>query len=330
MKKNLLQSIILILILALTGCGPSAVQEGITTTPTGVPAQASPTAIPYDLTVTVTDQNGHPIPWAKGMVMSSGIAISNPANESGQIEWINMTNPGDTVSITAQGYSPALQNLTMSRGGNAVSVVLEADAHQLNPGTACQPGEKVLYLEDFEGKQAPDLENLQAPNWSFAQVEGRGTVLKVNAPGGNASFTGQTEFGNAVWMFDLSTNGKIDMDIDWHMIVTTEGSNAGLSRYYVEYKSGELFQLNYQKPGEGNTLAEAEPPVFEGDTWHSFAIATFNGTVSVWVDRNQAMSVVQDVPIEKGNLGIEINSGTQAEISFDNFVVCELNGAYTP
>jgi hypothetical protein len=328
MKKYLFFSLTTILILVLAACSPSASNGGNSSEPTATSVPAISTSIPYDLTVKVTDQNGTPITWATGIVMVSGNNESKEATESGQLVWKNMEAPAESVSVSAQGYKPIQQALSMELGQNEVSIVLEADPAQLNPGKICQPGQKVLYVEDFEDGQAQDLDNIEAPKWSFAQAEDHGTVLEVNSPGGNASTTNWMDFGNAVWMFDLSTSGMIDIDINWHIYETPEGANNGIARYFVVYKPGELFELDYLRPGDSQKLAEAESPIFQADTWHTFAIAYFNGALSVWVDGQQAMSAVQDIPIEKGKLGIKINSGTQAEIQFDNFVVCGLNEAY--
>ncbi len=330
MKKNLYLSLTAVLVLVLAACGPSAQQDITTSAPTETLAPVDPTPIPYDLTVKVTDQTGNPITWATGIVLVSGTNVSKEANDAGQLVWNNLSNPGESLSVSAQGYKPVQQTLSMEQGPNELSIVLETDPYQLNPGKACQPGQKILYVEDFEDGQAQDLDNIEAPKWNFVQVEGRGTVLRVNAPGGNASTTNWKEFGNAVWMFDLSTNGMIDIDINWHIFETPEGANNGLARYYVVYKPGERFELDYLRPGDNGKLAEAESPVFQEDTWHTFAIAYFDGTITVWVDGQQAMNAVHDLPIQKGKSGFQINQATQAEILLDNFIVCELNGPYAP
>jgi hypothetical protein len=328
MKKNLILSMIVAVVFTLASCGSPSTMG----TPTSIPtiATTETASVSYDLNVTVTDQSGNPISWATGIVQVSGNTLSKEADAGGRLTWQNMSKAGDSISISAQGYMPVQQPLSLVQGSNELSIVLEADPTQLNPGKICQPGQKVLYVEDFEDGKAQDLENVLEPKWSFVSADGHGTVLKVDAPGGNASTMSQTEYGNAVWLFDLSTTGMIDVNFNWHYFETMEGGNAGLSRYFVVYKPGETFTLNYQRPGEGNNkMAESDSPVFEPDSWHALAIAYFNGSLSVWLDGQQAMSANQDVPIQKGALGIQINSSTQAPIELDNFVVCELTAPFT-
>ena len=330
MKKNLFRTIMVVLILMLTACGSST--QKVETMPTSE-AAVSPTepALPsYELKVMVADQDGSPISWSTGIIQISGKDVSMEADDSGQIAWNNLAGATGTLTVSAQGYKPTQQSLSLVQGSNELSVKMEIDPLQLNPAKVCSPDQKIIYVEDFEDGQAQYMENLVEPKWDLVSLEDNGMVLSANSPGGSAEAMVNSVFSNAVWLFDIKTSGVIDVDFLWHVSEVDEGPTAGLYRYNIAYQPGEILELDFERPGEKGKLVESESPVMEEDAWRTFAIAYYNGGISIWVDGEKAMNVEHVPPIEKGIFGFQVNPGTEAEIFFDNIIVCGLNEPYTP
>jgi hypothetical protein len=180
-------------------------------------------------------------------------------------------------------------------------------------------------MEDFEDGQAQGWGNLVRPVWSFGQVEGHGTVLTAYVPDGKGhAYYRQGDFGNSVWLLDLQAGGG-DLHLNWHFTEST----AGISRYLVVYKPGEHVQIHRHIPGAGGVLAERVAPAVPEGVWQRIAIAYFEGAVDVWIDGQLVLGVNDPEPLERGGLWLEINP-SPVSISFDDIVVCSLNGPYQP
>lgn len=330
MNKSLFQTITIVLILALTACGSPT--QKVETMPTSeeVKATNEPALPTFELKVMVTDKDGNPITWATGIAQTSGKDVSLKGNDTGQLVLANLSEATGKLTVSAQGYTPSQQDLNLTQGTNELSIKLEKDPLQLDPAKACKPGQKILYVEDFEDGQAQDMNNLVESKWKLINTEDHGMVLSVNSPGGDASTLVDSQFGNGVWLFDMKTSGVIDIDINWHVSEASEGATAGLSRYYITYLPGTRFELNFEKPGERGKLVEVESPSLKEGSWNTFAIAYYKGAISIWVDGETFMDVRHDPPIEKGKFGFQINPDTQAEVQFDNLIVCGLNEPYAP
>ncbi len=330
MKKKFLPSILILIILAASACSSYAPEATPASNAGGTSNPAGSALAAYGVKVKVTNQDGQPITWANAVVNVSGNDLSKRTDSAGQAAWSDLTGASGTISIFAQGYKTAHQALNLGQGSNELVVVMDTDPFQVDPAKACLPGEKMVYVEDFEDGQAQDFEDLVKPKWKLVNLPERGIVLNVNSPGGNAKTMVNAEFGNAVWQFALKASGPINVDINWHYSEVTEGSSAGLSRDYIVFQPGNKFELNFSRPGESGVLAESEAPGLEPDSWHNFAIADYKGAISVWLDGKMAMSANHDNPIEKGKFGFQINPATQAEIWFDNLIVCGLSAPYSP
>ena len=291
---------------------------------------AAPTATLYDLVVTVTDPDGNPLTWASGSIQAAGKDVSATANDAGQLTWNGLPDPVGSLTVSAQGYIAVQESLSLEQGANELSIVLEMDPYALNPAEACQPGQKIVFVEDFEDYQAQDMSDITNSKWSFVDVEDRGIVLEFIAPGESAVTTSLSKFGNAVWFFDMKTDGVTDLLIFFHEYEIDEGIDAGLYRYFIQSKTGEPFELRFEKPKDRGVVATSEMPIFEAGAWHTVAVAYYRGEISIWVDGEVAMNVQHDPPIEEGNFGFIINQGTAANVMFDNMIVCGLEQPYTP
>ena len=63
------------------------------------------------------------------------------ADDRGQVTWNNLPGEEGTLGVSAQGYFPAQQALSLERGPNEVTVALERDPYGLLPADACAAGE---------------------------------------------------------------------------------------------------------------------------------------------------------------------------------------------
>ncbi|MFL7870374.1 MAG: carboxypeptidase-like regulatory domain-containing protein, partial [Anaerolineales bacterium] len=160
--KRIFLAILLAAILLIASCGPSA-EEVATMTAAAWTATPSPTAtptltptatpIPYDVTVKIIDQDGNPIPGANVVFPESGNDGPVIVDDGGQAVWNNLPGETGTLGVAAPGYFSAEQSLSLERGPNEVTVALERDPYGLLPAEACAPGEKLLYIEDFQDGQ---------------------------------------------------------------------------------------------------------------------------------------------------------------------------------
>ena len=153
----------IVLLLLLSGCGPSAEQIATMTasawTPTPLPT-ATPTPLPYDLTVTVVDETGAPIAGASIVFPESGDGSPMQANDQGQYSWNNLRGEAVSLTVSAQGYVNAEQTATIQRGPNEVKVTLKRDPFAILPSEVCAPDQKILYVEDFQDGKSQGWQNI--------------------------------------------------------------------------------------------------------------------------------------------------------------------------
>lgn len=332
---------LIFLLLALVGCGLSEAEiaemtaAAATNTPesTSTPEPtATATPIPFDVTVSVVDTDGTIINWGQISIPESGDDAFVALDDSGQISLNGL--PGETINVAvqAQGYSTAKQTTTLERGANDITISLERDPLQLHPDEACQPGQEVLLLEDFEDGEAQRFSDLVRPVWAFVEVDGRGTVLQTTAPPNEGSFTNVADgdFGNSVLLFDLS---------NWTIVSTSISfiDGGGFQRYLVSL---------FTQRASVSRFSEGPPPDFAIDNTElgtrpypaplttSFAevvIATFNGQVDVYVNGELIVGVSDPQPYESGTFGFEIPPVPEEVTSqYDNVVVCSLTEPFTP
>ncbi len=334
-NKTTLTIMIIIFIILMAGCGPSPEEQAATAaamtaaaatnTPMPSATPIPPTPVPYDLTVIVLDDKDNPINEANVILPESGDEQPVQTDLDGRVSWMDL--PGETISLftSSQGYAKLEQTSTIERGSNEIKLVMERDPFQILPAEACEPGQDLLYLEDFEDGDAQEWQDLERPKWSFGDDEINGKTLSLYNPDSGASTQYPAEFGNAVWSFDIKMNGLVDMHINWHF----KESDDGLSRYLVAYKSNEHFQMHFIAPGTGYGLGEVSPPVFEEGTWYRFSFAYYDGKLDVWADNKLILGVDhKETLIETGGFGFMIEP--QEGLALDNVVVCGLNEPFQP
>ena len=167
-------------------------------TPTSPPPSATP--IPYNLTVIIRDPEGQPI---QGAMASLGEA-SIPSDADGAVVFSDLPSDQASVKVSAQGYNPAELNQTLARGDNQAEINLEMDPFGLLPQDACAPGEKLLYIADFQDGAAHDWDAAaaNAPGWKLEEDPDQPGNLVISARRGvewaNLDFN-QHQFDQAIW-----------------------------------------------------------------------------------------------------------------------------------
>jgi hypothetical protein len=355
-------TILLILFIAaaflVEACGPSVEQAATMTasawTPTPRPTATStitpsPTPIPYDLTIKITDSAGNPIPGAGVVFPESGSGEPLTADDSGLAAWSNLPGPGGSLTVTAQGYLSGEQSLALERGPNEVVITLQRDPYGLLPSTACAAGETLLYMEDFQDEQsilkhhddggapmplaaAPgEAENIVLIHDFTSPVGDYSTYLTADEAG---EFY---EFGEAVWRFRFMLTEEANWGLSWNSARPTEfgGITTGQTTYTIYFNtsrhagiSRSIWNDSFQPVFDiGKPGLEDKPLTLDVNVWHYIEISTFQGRVQVWLDGENVMDVVDDMPLPPG--GFSIGGGDAGIMYFDAITVCGLSAPFS-
>jgi hypothetical protein len=89
--------------------------------------------IPYELTVTVTNEQGAPIAGASIVLPESGKNEAVLTDEKGKFVWNNLQNAVVTLKISAKGYLPTEYKTTLERGPSELFVTLKPDPNGFLP-----------------------------------------------------------------------------------------------------------------------------------------------------------------------------------------------------
>jgi len=163
MKEILKKGSLFFLALFLVACGSSAEEvaatyvaqtaEAATNTPmpTNTPEPtATLTPIPYDLTLTIIDEEGNAIKDGTVSVVELDDAETQTFDDAGQVIWNDFPEESATLKIVAQGYLSAFEEITLERGENIVSVSLKQDPFGLLLSDKVEEGEELIFIEDFQ------------------------------------------------------------------------------------------------------------------------------------------------------------------------------------
>lgn len=315
--KNIDGLWVLIAITLLASCGPSpeavATMTASAWTPTPEPTPTA-TPMPFDLEVSLAGEGGEPVHFAA--------YVSAPENknvmpdENGKVEFLNLPGPEMEVSVTAQGYQPHTETISLERGMNQKTLTLALDPAQINPATACAPGQKVLYIEDFEDGFVGDWDgNPNRPMWDFVDEEGRGKVLTFNGieeGGWGTIMDEEITYSNILWKMDLKGG---DTHFQFHM--NDEGQG-----YFVIFQPGrEGIVLIHDETGAQRGYNEME--------WTDAAISYFDGSLEFWINNELYIALDDPNPIPEGRIGFVTHS-QGAPFSMDNLIICELTKPYAP
>jgi hypothetical protein len=334
MKKQYFWMIIVsLLVVIMVSCGTPVTEVPATNTPlpptetaTPIPPTATPTPtpVPYNLDVSVLDEEGDP-------VTVGNVSIAEnlyPLGEDGVVSLSDL--PGDSValSINSPGYFPQEVTETIERGDNLVEVAMTADPFGLLPVNACAPGEKLVYIEDFQDGEAQEwkADESSLGGWVVEpdQNSPENIVFKASV-GTKWTWLGGREaysFDNVVWRLKM----KIDQPGGQHLNFRFLENGQSNIRYIVSQGRDEinLSRLEFDNWVElgGNTrLTLGE--------WHLVEVSYYNDTVALYVDGKERITWVEPNPWKGGTLNIEpyVEDGS---FYYDDFSVCELSAPFEP
>ena len=311
--------------LLIVACSPSP-EEIATSTPTPVPPTSTPeptptaTPVPYDLSMDVLDESGAPIGGATVQFAEMDQALT--ADDNGQVTYLDIPGNAFAYTVSAQGYNLAEGDVELERGSNSFEVTMARDPLQILPSEACQPGQDVLYIEDFEDGQGQLLEGLGRPLWGFEEDPVLGSYLVGNESTGwkRVQHNGEN-YGDFVLHFDMLR--PVDVDIIWVRIQEGEGNS-----YIAVFSRDGNTWLQREGPSEPVWPARflASP---DGVTWEHVSLSTYEGAFDFWIENELILGVDDPEPLGPGAISIELTEHTQP-FYVDNIVICGLTDPYEP
>jgi hypothetical protein len=244
-------------------------------------------------------------------------------DQAGRIQWLNLPGATISLSVLAQGYLPLEQTVNIERGPNDLTLTLEHQPYALHPLKVCQPGQELLYLEDFEDGQAQGWEPISRPMWNFEEIEDRGTVLTYSEENTEAirlSYESGEAFGDFVWSLDMINGGDV-----W---------------LFTHIQGDMKYLMRFNPPGEGLQIIHVEGDQHKGSVyrglrwlpygvWQHVAIAFFEGSLEFWIDGELILALDDPNPLGPGAIQVLVNSPGEVS-SFDNLVICGLTEPYSP
>jgi len=346
---------------ALVGCGPSAEEQAATSvaltaaaatstptvTPTHTPTPTStptptPTPIPYDLSVLVAGEEDAAILGAAVVLAEvEGDDGTQNTDDVGQAFWYDL--PGETInlSISAQGYFPLDTTESIKRGINQVSVGLERDPHGLLPSEVCGPGQKLLYIEDFQDGEAQgwsEAIKFRAMGWDIIpHPDSQGNLVLVNNHDlGTGVELQNISFGDAVWHIQFMKNGNLVNRFEWHLKYNyaDETGHVDSSTYWAAFENPPYNFLAIHRDKDASKVALFSQTGFnikEG-AWYQVDMSTFEGRFEFWLNDRMLVSYKDPAPLPAGSINIATYQVIDPEqiIYFDNISVCELTAPFVP
>lgn len=254
----------------------------------------------------------------------------------GQAFWYDLPGEAVNLAISAQGYFPLKIPETLEHGVNQVEVALERDPHGVLPSEACAPGEKLLYLEDFQNGKAQGWEEieLRAQGWeldAFSDAPGDRVVIHQAESDGQTMLQDQL-FENAVFRVRVMPQGRVTIMtmIDWLVEpYEIEEGTVDFSTYSVFFEPNGTNKFRGQEPFRSVELGGANPILRSGE-WHDVEMSTFDGTLEIWLDGRRVVTYKDPKPLPPGTVAIEVwgSDDEEATAYFNNLTVCELTAPF--
>jgi hypothetical protein len=300
------------------------------------------------VTVTVVDEaSGVPIAGANLVFLELG---DTPAqtDAQGKFSWNNLAGEAATFQISAQGYIPAGDAITLQRGVNELTVKMRRDPFGVLPSEACAANETLLYVEDFQDGQT-DIRHYSDGNTPTplgdAPDEAGNTVLvhDFTTPVGDySSWFNKTpsgelvEFGDAVWRMRFMITQETDWGLGWQKAGPNEfeGITTSESSYGIYFNSARhagitrsIWNASGQPVPDAGLGRVDVVLILEPKVWHYMEISTYQGKIQVWLDGKAAVETTDTTPLPPG--GFDIGRGNAGVMYFDAISVCGLISPFT-
>ncbi len=300
--------------------------------PTSTPeptASPEPTAtpVPIDLLITVNDSSGNIVSPAYLQITGVDEKVK-PTSDDGRIAWRDLPSEDVNLTVKASGYIPLEKSLTLQRGDNTETVILEDDPLGYKASIACGPDEELLYIEDLQDQTANDWSEVDAGamGWSVVEVPGEAGNFAIAATGSKdiqppgTNMRSGLMFDNAVWRIKVMFDGKSmnSTFLNWRHSFDT-----GDVRYFTNFGPNVLLDMTRFNSGQGIMVGRAGTQA-QLKKWYYFEVSFFNGEVQVWLNGKKMIVYKDKSPFPPGTIGLEPHFQNDGVIYFDNMAVCEL------
>ncbi len=344
--KRTIVSLLLIAMLTLlaTSCGPSSEEIATMTasawtltptltftpeptntpspTPTSTPT-STPTPIPFDANVMIVDEEDNPV---SGAIIDIAGAFQT-TDENGLASFRDLPGETVTLSISAPGYFPSEVTETIDRGPNELSATLGLDPNGLLVINACAPGEKLLYVDDFQDGSAQewDVFDNNLPGWSLEGDPGNPDDLVIAArEGANMAWLDQETytFNNSVWRLKFKHVGSGGGHVNFRWYDMPDLSIRYLLSLDNDMHLAKWIPSNHLDVGFVGNMG--------WDEWHLLEYSFYEGTVSVYIDGKETVTWMDPDPWEGGTINFEPYPEGDSVFYYDDLSVCELSAPFEP
>ena len=208
------------------------------------------------------------------------------------------------------------------------------------PAEACAPGQKVLYVEDFQDGQAQGWNTIQSSlngsepfGWSVIDEEGNKILVEAKRSSGGDEMSRFTA-DNFVWHAKFKVSGNdAGVFFMWRISYTGDGMR---KRYVAVFGAQEKpFMIRFLDEPSGTTptnVGSGPRDMLKQDRWYDITIAYFNGTHQVWYDGKKQIEYQDANPFPAGTIGFEthLDESKASHFFIDDLVICELTAPYEP
>lgn len=292
----------------------------------------------YNLTVTLTDAEGNPLPGATLNIPEMGDfeEATQTTAASGAASWSDLPGESLNLLVHAPGYFALDEPLLLSKGDNEASFSLERDEFGKLPSELCRPEEVLAYAEDIQSGSMPGWGNLMQkielniPGYEIIpEPEQAGNlILKVYGLGDNTHGDpveySQQAFGDSVLRFEAKGYSNLHYIVRWHM--TEDGS----SSYFAFIYGGSDAGGRMEKLLSGNFVSIFNwSKNLNDNKWHTFEISSYQGENQIWIDGRMMGRWTDPEPFAEGYMSFEHDFWKgDAYAYYDNFAVCNLNAPF--
>jgi hypothetical protein len=273
------------------------------------------------------DEVGTPISGARIVLPESGSSEAVVTDASGTYTWPSLPTSTANLTVTAPGYFPAPQSVTLEPGASEMAMVLRRDPMALAPTDACAPDEKLVYMQDFQDGEAPEWKMTAGDPGGFhiaSQDDGNQAAVLSGVGQYQVELAGSS-FDNMVWRLKVRQDGNDGEGFlnFHHMRAPAE------SRYIVQWGEAPLLALWRLDATTNTTLGRSALRIRPGQ-WHFIESSYLQGNLQVWVDGAKQIEAQDTSPLPAGTIGLEahIPNDPQTTYMFDNVSVCELSAPF--
>ncbi|MHC1785421.1 MAG: carboxypeptidase-like regulatory domain-containing protein [Anaerolineaceae bacterium] len=319
MKKVFAFVVVFAILAGMVACSPPATPE-----PTPLPPTATPVIYNFALTV----NNSEAAPVANAAVKVNGEPLVT--DTEGTLKVAGLTTPSVVIEITASGYKVLSKEQSLTPGDNTAELTLEEDPAGLLVENACNPDEKLLYIDDFQDREAEGWDQVESggPSWLVeedpANPENFAIAARKDTTWSWLGARDDHKFNNAVWRIKFKLVGKGNMQLNFRFVESSSENN----RYIIAAGNGGLSLGRLDQSNQHLDLGHAE--LSNMDRWHLLEFGYFDDQVTVLLDGKEKFSWKDPNPWQGGTVNLEPWAEEDSVFYYDDISVCELSAPVQP